>query len=1216
MESSVVDTVIESPHLFQRILDACGVQKLPPIGQDRNALCPFHDDKDPSFTIRWQQGLGFCQSGCGIITLFELVERTQHGVHSQGDAARWVEEFIGLEKPVRKPAAAPVTSIDSYLASKGLPAGIGEKFCLQDCEVWDPHVKGFASGILMPTGVNARPRVRVGVERPRWAGSVALSGQKSKYTSDLAMPAYGIPQFEYNNIWGRHILLVEGESDVHALHAGGFTSVLGIPGASYSKVIPDALMSVFEAHGLPECITVWDEGDSGASGLIRDLRRILPGFVDGFDDKPKLDVVDGKLQKVKDPAELWSNDPQADIFGSSLAICFGASRPLDPTMDDVMTAMALTELGPNDPWLRWGVEGREGVPPVGLSRGQSFQRSRAGWDIVKVSKDGETNSEPLCSSFYVSKIVRVEGGEEHFVLCAPLERGEWVEYAAPSSVMASSEKMTTPLGHIGVTTWQKSRSDVTRLVAIMVQDAKDQGRIERRAQGSGWFGGLSAFAGVDADSIDPFVNKLRPDPDRDLLSSAREHRRLCEPVLSMPDRGGKLLAPLLAFGATCASPTIMPLDPSCIPVVLLHGLGGGGKTMIQQLCTSIWASPGASDAVMFNADATPAALFSRALTSRDLPMIVDDVTQMRPLAGSMSRGMDARMEAFADLAMRIFNRKPYERANRDGSRRISEPFRSTAVFSAERSLTDGSASLTAGHMRRVVSLECQPLKDRGLLGRDNSKLMRGLERARDEYGGVVGSLIVQHVRNADADGSLKKRFQRFSVLARELAEDSGVEPTQGASIALSAFGFSLYLIATGDEVASSDDSGIALLRLALGCDGVGVKADDISGANRLFEAAQDLAVSKPNRFWSSYRESSEGVLKETGQVDHEMNKIGFGGLLGRWRFNARTKRVELCLLRSGVKELELSYGIGIAALKAAEGRGVSHKSVRFPDEKIAKCWVFEFEPETLPDDDDPSDPDDSVDPTNSGEPGRLFEDAERSEVHACNDPAAGHDGESERFSAHIENSPIGSTSLEAGNSSANFGGSFGQEDSADSGGHAGSSGLDSGAGGGEREFSLGSIEFAARDSRYQPGVEAESSQFEAGSCGAEGSGSGESFDVVPIGSESQGERVPELNDFIEYDFVTGRYKLTGGVDRDQGAAYLAIQADAEFKALIEQAEEGGFSVRPAPAPGDAAWDQLDGLSDAAFDRLWESAGVESQKQVDAYRIYLLGQLHDPNRFLT
>lgn len=76
-------------------------------------LCPFHDDRSPSFSVDPQTGLWHCHAGCGSGNLFQFLERAERLSFPQ--AVRRLAELAGVLLPSSSEDPPPVLIPEEFL---------------------------------------------------------------------------------------------------------------------------------------------------------------------------------------------------------------------------------------------------------------------------------------------------------------------------------------------------------------------------------------------------------------------------------------------------------------------------------------------------------------------------------------------------------------------------------------------------------------------------------------------------------------------------------------------------------------------------------------------------------------------------------------------------------------------------------------------------------------------------------------------------------------------------------------------------------------------------------------------------------------------------------------------------------------------------------------------------------------------------------------------
>lgn len=993
-DSRVVDA-LHTRGAWERLLHKIGYPATP-LRENTNIRCPMphHNDENPSCTVRIErQGLLHCQSRCGTIRGIDLI--IEGGIaRDPAEAMVFLEEILGIESdpkviPDEPDVIDPSLTVKQYLAMKCLPLDIESKFDLWDVRAWIParhrrakYEPGMYTSVLMPCGHGFRPRVRACAPDTsvRWASLIERSDRSQVdygKSGDEALPyrVYGIDQMRPIHPFDEVLIVVEGESDVHALHAMGATNCVGVPGVQMTAKVADSLVDAAQrlvdisGTSYPYTITdativVWQEpGSAGSEFPTLVARAYAEHCMKLGVASPRVMALpyDGLPGSPKDPCEMWQDFGERagkiifDTIASTIydpAEALDIDDPLDrlnherkeilvriddgarpavsgPIVDSVSPAVSK-----RDPWF--DIAALDSSPryldqvPVSLSiKGCRYIRTGDGWSAVVTSKDGDENDVPLCQALVIDRID--DAGGERFVTLAALDQqaGQvgWARERVPMSSLGSPNVAASTLkGRLGLVFRHARRDHVVDLVMALYADHRERHGSIKIAPATGWMGpvGSSLFAGIEAESTEMMsmmmfeANQARRSQHSDEASSAAAWWNACvAPLLTSPVLQARHAAPVLALGAAAAAPLIKPIADEGVmisPVSWLAGLGGGGKTMLQAVCASIFApsSDGGQTVYSMSADASRAALNARANFCRDLPLILDDVTRM-PAFNSGGRPGDAqRVEAAADLGMQIFNRRPSERATRDGGVRLSRAFRCTALFSAEISMrSDVGAKLTAGHRRRITTIECQPMTDRGL----DKTYAAAVNRAASLHGGAAGSLLVASIRDAVARNELGGLFDR----CRGAVVDAGgdVTDTQAESISLQVLGF--CMLATCCTTQSFDESlDLAMQQITpflTSSDGA-TSDEEIRQSKTALLRARELFAANRDRFYGYIEEVDEDAKLAVNQA--ALGKV----------VHCKDGRRRVIFLKPAMSLLENQYGVTRQMVDQAAQDGFCEASYR------------------------------------------------------------------------------------------------------------------------------------------------------------------------------------------------------------------------------------------------------------------------------------------------
>lgn len=196
------------------------VQK-PEFKHDRMvSLCPFHDDRKPSFSVDLKTGKFVCFA-CGKAGNYVSFRAELDGT-SNADAYKKILREHGVDETKKEPAKPKNYTVEDYAAEKKLPAEWLHMVCsLESKQEQDgtPYVK-------IPY-FNTESKVQVTRKR------MGNHSFKWGYGSAGKMIPYGLWRKEGMEVAG-YTILVEGESDSQTLWFLGYPA-LGIPGASTFK---------------------------------------------------------------------------------------------------------------------------------------------------------------------------------------------------------------------------------------------------------------------------------------------------------------------------------------------------------------------------------------------------------------------------------------------------------------------------------------------------------------------------------------------------------------------------------------------------------------------------------------------------------------------------------------------------------------------------------------------------------------------------------------------------------------------------------------------------------------------------------------------------------------------------------------------------------------------------------------------------------------------
>ncbi|MFQ5954259.1 MAG: DNA primase [Kiloniellales bacterium] len=303
-------------------------------GREFVGLCPFHDEKTPSFTVNEAKGFFHC-FGCGAhgdVIGFAM----QADKLSFPEAVERLAREAGLEVPAPTPgerarAEARMTLIKVMEAACAwferqlrLPVGRSALAYLHGRGLDDETIRGFRLGfappgrrgadrllmaglgheafneeVLVEAGLMRRPEdadkafdyfrnrimFPIGDRRGRVIafGARAMGDGQPKYLNSPETPLftkgrtlYRLAEARAAAAEGREVIVTEGYMDVIALNRAGFTGAVAPLGTAVTEAQIEALWRL-----APEPILCFDGDEAGRRAAIRAAERALPLLIPG-----------------------------------------------------------------------------------------------------------------------------------------------------------------------------------------------------------------------------------------------------------------------------------------------------------------------------------------------------------------------------------------------------------------------------------------------------------------------------------------------------------------------------------------------------------------------------------------------------------------------------------------------------------------------------------------------------------------------------------------------------------------------------------------------------------------------------------------------------------------------------------------------------------------------------------------------------------------------
>jgi len=329
-------------------------------------LCPFHDERSPSFHVRPQVGFYHC-FGCGEggdvysflqkmdhVTFQEAVERLAarlgYTLHyedggpaaDQGNRSRLLAANAAAEQFFRAQLAMPEAEpARRFLGERGFDAAAAERFSIgyapNAYDVVGAHLRGlgFTAEEILAAGLQGqgdrgpydRFRGRLiwpikdvtGQTLGFGARKLLETDQGPKYLNTPETPVYskskvlyGLDLAKRDIARGKQVVVVEGYTDVMACHLAGITTAVATCGTAFGSDHITIIRRVMgdvdnrDSHGLGEVVFTFDPDEAGqkaASRAFADEHRFAAQtFVAVAPDG--LDPCDLRLQRGDDAVRL------------------------------------------------------------------------------------------------------------------------------------------------------------------------------------------------------------------------------------------------------------------------------------------------------------------------------------------------------------------------------------------------------------------------------------------------------------------------------------------------------------------------------------------------------------------------------------------------------------------------------------------------------------------------------------------------------------------------------------------------------------------------------------------------------------------------------------------------------------------------------------------------------------------------------------------------
>ena len=308
----VIEEIIEKNDIVDVVSDYVKIKRK---GKDYFGLCPFHNEKTPSFSVVPSKQIYYC-FGCGkggnVLNFISSIENVEYidAIRMMADRAAvalpesndrgerersgYIKKLIEINTEAARFFHTKLNENQdalTYLKNRKIKDSIITRFGLGYApDSWDSLLKyltskGYAERDIMSAGLlkkgkssyydSFRNRIMFPIidmrNRVIGFGGRILSGEGPKYINSPETPAYNKSRSLYGinvakNSKAERMLIVEGYMDCIAIHQAGFSNCVASLGTALTRKQASILKKL-----VPEVIIAYDMDPAGRNAALRGL---------------------------------------------------------------------------------------------------------------------------------------------------------------------------------------------------------------------------------------------------------------------------------------------------------------------------------------------------------------------------------------------------------------------------------------------------------------------------------------------------------------------------------------------------------------------------------------------------------------------------------------------------------------------------------------------------------------------------------------------------------------------------------------------------------------------------------------------------------------------------------------------------------------------------------------------------------------------------------
>lgn len=544
-------------------------------------LCPFHDDKNNSFSVDLATGKWHCfaeDEGGNYVSFYAKL----HGIDTKEAYKKILEEYgVSREEQQEQAKRDKSYTLAQYAFEKRLPEEWLQKECFlstgKDRKDGTLYMK---IPYLDESGKESTYRKRYAHKDFRWkygsAGKIGLYGEwKLSRIRDAGYAA-----------------IVEGESDSQSMWYMGI-STLGVPGASMFKPHMAGMLQDLRIY-------IHQEQDRGGETF---MKKMLSGLREGGFLGEVYRWSCGAIKGCKDPSDVYMKFGKEEAAKKILKLIQGAEKIDLDEPEEIPEA----------------VKGA----PVNLRQPEGWIYSDKG--ISRIDEK-EYTPKMVCRTpiILTQRLKSLETGEEKIEIAFKRD-GEWHRAIYPRSTIFTARAITV-LADLGCTVTSENAKQVVRFLSALEAENIDIIQKADATSTFGWQPGRRFIPGREQGIV------LDIDPSQKGMAAAYCRNGDMEHWIRTmaPHRERDKFRFILA--ASFAAPILRILKQR---IFFVYNWGGskGGKTAALKAALSAWGDP---DRLMVNFNATQVGLERTASFYCDLPLGIDE----RQLAGKNQESLE------------------------------------------------------------------------------------------------------------------------------------------------------------------------------------------------------------------------------------------------------------------------------------------------------------------------------------------------------------------------------------------------------------------------------------------------------------------------------------------------------------------------------------------------------------------------------------------------